>query len=568
MSSGGTELDDLKSILLGAALQNAVKHKSVPAAGAVMGAVMGGHPELRSRSGEIKALLGEVIAEVASLSHEEQEMKLEEIAPDLHAALSEKKEKKKHTLPDLPNAEGGVVMRFAPNPSGPLHLGHARAAFLNDEYLKRYGGKYILRIEDTDPKRVDTDAYQMVPEDIKWMGLNITDTIYQSDRFPLYYDVGRKLIEKGAAYVCRCDNEEFKNLKMHKTACPCRSQTVEEAGELFDQMLEGKFAEGEISVRLRTDLNHPDPAMRDFPLFRVLTSVPHQRVDAIVYPLMNLSVAVDDHLLGMTHVIRGKDHIANTGRQKFIFDYMDWKQPVYRHYGRMGIEGVVLSTSQMRQGIVAGEYTGWDDVHLGTLRAMARRGIDPEAVRNAVVEIGIGETDIQFSWENLYAKNKDIVDAKADRFFFVADPVELTIDGAHPMTAKAMRYPGDDARGFREIPFTGKLVVPRAELESGASMIRLKDLFNISVRKDGSSYNATYAGDELQQAREAKAPIIQWLPSGYGTPCLIRKADGDMTGVCEPEVSTWKGRMVQFERVGFTRIDETGQQIVAYYSHR
>ena len=198
------------------------------------------------------------------------------------------------------------------------------------------------------------------------------------------------------------DNEEFKNLKMHKAACPCRSQTIEEAGELFDKMLEGGFAEGEVSVRLKTDLNHPDPAMRDYPLFRVLTSVPHQRVDAIVYPLMNLSVAVDDHLLGMTHVIRGKDHIANTGRQKFIFDYMDWKQPVYRHYGRMGIEGVVLSTSQMRQGIVAGEYTGWDDVHLGTLRAMARRGIEPEAVRNAVVEIGIGETDIQFSWENLY----------------------------------------------------------------------------------------------------------------------------------------------------------------------
>lgn len=560
--------EDLKTILLGAALQNAVKHKSVPAAGAVMGAVMGGHPELRSRSGELKTLLGEVLAEVASLSHDEQEASLARIAPDLFAALSEKKEKRKHTLPDLPGAENGVVMRFAPNPSGPLHLGHARAAFLNDEYIRRYGGKYILRIEDTDPKRVDTDAYGMVPEDIRWMGLNITETIYQSDRFLLYYDVGRKLIERGAGYVCRCDNEEFKDLKMHKAACPCRSQTVEEAAELFDQMLEGRFAEGEISVRLRTDLNHPDPAMRDFPLFRVLTSVPHERVDAIVYPLMNLSVAVDDHLLGMTHVIRGKDHIANTGRQKFIFDYMGWKPPVYRHYGRMGIEGVVLSTSQMRRGITAGEYTGWDDVHLGTLRAMARRGIEPEAVRNAVVEIGIGETDIQFSWENLYAKNKDIVDVKADRFFFVPDPVELNVEGASPVTAKAMRYPGDEARGFREIPFSGKIVVPKAELESGASMIRLKDLFNITISCEGGSYLASYAGDELQQAREAKAPIIQWLPSGYGTKCLIRKADGDITGVCEPEVATWKDRMVQFERVGFTRIDSVNDGITAYYSHR
>lgn len=559
---------DLRTILLSAALQNAVRHKSVPAPGAVMGVVMGGHPELRSRSGELKGLLGEVIAEVASLSHEQQEELLGRIAPDLLSALSEKKEKRKHTLPDLPGAEGGVVMRFAPNPSGPLHLGHARAAFLNDEYLKRYGGKYILRIEDTDPKRVDTDAYQMVPEDIEWMGLRISETVYQSDRFPRYYEVGKDLIAKGAGYVCTCDNEKFKDLKMHKQACPCRSQSVEEAADLFDKMLDGGFAEGEVSVRLKTDLNHPDPAMRDFPLFRVLTSVPHQRVDAIVYPLMNLSVAVDDHLLGMTHVIRGKDHIANTGRQKFIFDYMGWKQPVYRHYGRMGIEGVVLSTSQMRQGIDAGEFTGWDDVHLGTLRAMARRGIMPEAVRNAVVEIGIGETDIQFSWENLYAKNKEIVDAKADRFFFVPDPVEVSVEGAGQMTAHAMRYPGDESRGSREIPFTGKIVVPRSELESAPAMIRLKDLFNISVTRENGAIIARYAGDELQQAREAKAPIIQWLPAGYGTPCLIKKADGDLSGVCEPEVSTWQNRIVQFERVGFARIDAAGDEIMAYFSHR
>ncbi|HWQ68031.1 MAG TPA: glutamate--tRNA ligase [Methanospirillum sp.] len=559
---------ELRNLILGAALHNAVKHRSVPAAGAVIGAIMGGHPELRARSGELKVLVTDVINEVSTLSYEEQELRLQVIAPDLYASLSEKKEKKKHGLPDLPGSEGGVVMRFAPNPSGPLHLGHARAAFLNDEYIRRYGGKYILRIEDTDPKRVDPEAYDMVCEDIGWMGLSISETIYQSDRFPLYYDVGKQLIEKGAGYVCQCDNEVFKDLKMHKIACPCRSQSIEESVALFEKMLEGGFAEGSVSVRLKTDLHHPDPAMRDYPLFRVLTSVPHQRIDAIVYPLMNLSVAVDDHLLGMTHVIRGKDHIANTGRQKFIFDYMGWKPPVYKHYGRMGIEGVVLSTSQMRQGIQAGEYTGWDDVHLGTLRALARRGIEPEAVRAAVVEIGTGETDIQFSWENLYAKNKDIVDTTADRFFFVPDPVALTVEGAAPVMARAMKYPGNESRGFREIPFTGKILVPRAELESGTPMIRLKDLFNIALACDGGVYHAIFAGEDLQQARDAKAPIIQWLPEGYGIPCIIRKAEGDVSGVCEPEVADWKNRVVQFERVGFSRIDQTGTGIIAYYSHR
>ena len=561
-------MDDTRSVLLIAALLNAVKHKSVPAAGAVMGAILGTHPELRSKAAEIKGLLGSVLDEVSSLSVEEREEKLKTLAPDQYASLFEKKEKKKAGLPDLPKSEGGVVMRFAPNPSGPLHLGHARAAFLNDEYIRRYGGKYILRIEDTDPKRVDPEAYDMVREDITWMGLSISETIFQSDRFSKYYEVGKELIQKGHAYVCRCDNEKFKDLKMHKTACPCRSQSPEEAMDLFEQMLEGVFAEGEVGVRLKTDLNHPDPAMRDYPLFRVLTSTPHQRVDAIVYPLMNLSVAVDDHLLGMTHVIRGKDHIANTKRQEFIFNYMGWETPVYRHYGRMGIEGVVLSTSQMRAGIQSGEYSGWDDVRLGTLRAMARRGIQPQAVRNAVVEIGIGETDIQFSWENLYAKNKDIIDSNADRFFFVPDPVRVLISGSEKVVAKAMRYPGDESRGYREIPYESSIYLPRAELASGAGFLRLKDLFNVRVLYDGDTIRGEYAGDDLQEARSKKAPIIQWLPEKHANPCTLKTPDGDVSGVCEPEAVAAKDRIVQFERVGFARIDATGNPAVAYFTHR
>lgn len=561
-------MDDTRSVLLIAALLNAVKHKSVPAAGAVMGAILGTHPELRSKAAEIKGLLGSVLDEVSSLSIEEREEKLKTLAPDQYASLFEKKEKKKAGLPDLPKSEGGMVMRFAPNPSGPLHLGHARAAFLNDEYIGRYGGKYILRIEDTDPKRVDPEAYDMVREDITWMGLSISETIFQSDRFSKYYEVGKELIQKGHAYVCRCDNEKFKDLKMHKTACPCRSQSPEEAMDLFEQMLEGVFAEGEVGVRLKTDLNHPDPAMRDYPLFRILTSTPHQRVDAIVYPLMNLSVAVDDHLLGMTHVIRGKDHIANTKRQEFIFNYMGWETPVYRHYGRMGIEGVVLSTSQMRAGIQSGEYSGWDDVRLGTLRAMARRGIQPQAVRNAVVEIGIGETDIQFSWENLYAKNKDIIDSNADRFFFVPDPVRVLISGSEKVVAKAMRYPGAESRGYREIPYEGTIYLPRADLASGANFLRLKDLFNIKVFREGDIVRGEYAGDDLQEARSKKAPIIQWLPEKHANPCTLKTQEGDAIGVCEPEAVAAKDRIVQFERVGFARIDATGNPAVAYFTHR
>ncbi|HJJ62579.1 MAG TPA: glutamate--tRNA ligase [Methanocorpusculum sp.] len=547
------------------ALQNAVKNKAVPRAGAVLGSVMGAHPELRSQAKEINAMLPAILAKVEALSAEEREAQLRELNPEAIEKMHEKKERI-HELPTLPDAEGGVVMRFAPNPSGPLHLGHARASVLNDYYVKKYGGKFYYRVEDTDPKRVDPEAYDMVSEDLKWLGIGITDVVYQSDRFEIYYDLARELIKLGGAYMCDCDNAEFRDLKLKKQACPCRDLSVEENLKRFDDMLAGKYEEGQITMRVKTDIAHPDPAVRDFAAMRVLKEPKHPRKPEIfVYPLMNFSVAVDDHLLGMTHVIRGKDHIANTRRQEYIYNYFGWKMPYFYHYGRMSIAGLELSTSGMRKGINEGLYTGWDDIHLGTLRALARRGIQAEAVRGAVVDIGMGDTDISFSWENLFAANKAIIDADADRYFFVPDAVEVTVSGAPEMTAHAPVYPNKPERGERLLPFTGKVLLPRAEVEKGG-MLRLKDLFNIRMTGDST---AEYAGESLAEARKEKAPIIQWLPAEKAAPCSLLTPEGMQEGFAEPEVLNYEGKIVQFERVGFAKIDavENGKA-VAYHTHR
>ena len=560
--------EDPKELLFLCALQNAVKHGGVPQAGAVVGMVLGAHPEFRPRAKEVAALAKEAIADVAALSSDDRVRKLQALAPDMYEALFVKHEHRK-VLPDLEGAEHGVVMRFAPNPSGPLHIGHARAAVLNDAYVKQYGGRYILRIEDTDPKRVDPAAYEMVKEDIAWLGLGITETVTQSERLPLYYDLCKQLIGRGGAYVCTCNNEHFRELKLAKTACPCRDQPVEKNLELWEKMLDHTFKEGEVTVRIKTDLNNPDPAMRDFPAFRILDSPPHPKVTAHVYPLMNFSVVADDHLLGVTHVIRGKDHIANTRRQRYIYDHFGWNVPVYRHYGRMGIEGVVLSTSQMRLGINEGTFTGWDDIRLGTLRALARRGISPDAVKNAVLVIGIGDTDISFSWDNLYAENKKIVDPVANRYFFVPDPVTAQIDGAKPHTAHAMLHPSDASRGTRSLAFEGTVLLPASEITPDVTMVRLKDLFNVKITWSGSVPTFSYAGDSLAEARAVKAPIIQWLPGQELVPCTLLTQEGEMSGACEPAVKKELGKVIQFERVGFVKIDAVNDSgIVAYYTHK
>ncbi len=547
------------------ALQNAVKHKSVPKAGAILGSVMGAHPELRPQAKEINAMLPEILAEVEAMSVEEREAKLTALSPEMIEKMHEKKERV-HELPELPEAGNGVVMRFAPNPSGPLHLGHARASVLNDYYVKKYGGKFYYRVEDTDPKRVDPEAYDMVMEDLKWLGIGITDVVYQSDRFQIYYDLARELIKLGGAYMCTCDNDEFREKKLKKQPCPCRDLSVEENLRRFDDMLAGKYQEGEITMRVKTDIAHPDPAVRDFAAMRVLTSVKHpRRPEIFVYPLMNFSVAVDDHLLGMTHVIRGKDHIANTRRQEYIYRYFGWKMPHFYHYGRMSIAGLELSTSGMRKGINEGLYTGWDDIHLGTLRALARRGIQPEAVRAAVVDIGMGDTDISFSWENLFAQNKAIIDAEADRYFFVPDAVPVTVANAPAMEAHAPIYPNHPERGERVLSFTGSVLLPRSEIETGR-MLRLKDLFNIRITGEGS---AEYAGDSLAEARAAKAPIVQWLPTDAGVPCSLLTPEGTSEGYCEAAVLNYDQKIVQFERVGFARIDSVKDgHVTAYFTHR
>ncbi len=212
--------EDLDLLLRKYLLQNAVKYGGKPQAGTAVSRVMGEFPDLRKDGKRVSVLAQSVAGEVAALSPREQREELARIAPGLLDELSETKEHVRAGLPALEGAERGVVMRFAPNPSGPLHLGHARAALLNDAYVRRYGGKYILRIEETDPRRVDPEAYTTVREDCAWLDLLIDDVVFQSDRLETYYDHARRLIELGGAYVCTCEADQFRELKLKKTPCP------------------------------------------------------------------------------------------------------------------------------------------------------------------------------------------------------------------------------------------------------------------------------------------------------------------------------------------------------------
>ncbi len=547
------------------ALQNAVQFKGAANPKAIVGKILGTHPECRSDVPGTTELINKIVGDVNAMSPEAQKAELDAIDPSLA-----KKEKKVRTyeLPDLKNVEQGkTVMRIAPGPSGPLHIGHTRVSVLNDEYTKRYDGKLILRFEDTNPEKIDPEAYDMIPEDLDWLGVRIHEKFIQSERFRLYYDITRTLIEQGNAYVCTCDPEDWRAKKERKQACPCRDLPVEEQLERYDKLLEGGYAAGEAIAVVKTDISHPNPAVRDFVALR-LVDAPHPLTGDKyrAYPMMNLSVAVDDHSMGMTHVIRGKDHLNNTERQKYIFGYMGWKMPEYHHYGLVNIPDTVLKTSLIKQSIRAGEYSGWDDVRTGTVRAMERRGIRPEAVRRYWVESGIKSVDIEFSWDNLYGMNRQIIDPVSPRYFFVQDPVKFGITGTEELKGKAPLLPDDLSKGYREYdlkaPFEVYVTGKDSKVFEEDGRVRLKDLCNLEYGNP-----AVYAGNDVADIRNYGMRAVQWVGSD-SVPCAVAMPDGTMAeGRVESSVLKEKGGSVQFERFGFVRIEGKDGKVSCVYTH-
>jgi glutamyl-tRNA synthetase len=576
---------ELKKLIRKAALLNAVSHDGKAQAGALVGKILGERQDLRTKVKELSTLINTIVNEVNSLSIAEQKAIVEENWPE-----TQKKEKaEEKRLPPLPNADkySQIVTRFSPNPDCVLHLGSARAIILSHEYARMYNGKFILRFEDTDPKvkRPSLIFYDSIRHDLKWLGCKVDEEYIQSDRLPIYYDYTERLMRDGNAYVCECPPEEFRKKTIAKQACPCRILSAAENLERWKRMLSGGYTEGQAVVRVKTELEHPNPAVRDWPALRIIDTkkYPHPRVGSkyIVWPLYNLAAGLDDHLMGMTHIIRGKEHYTNMVRQKYMYEHLGWTYPEAIHYGRLKITGTFLSKSKIIQGVKEGTYPGFDDPRLGTFAALRKRGITPEAIKKMIIDVGTKSNDVTLSWENLYSYNRKILDAASNRYFFVPEPVELKVLQV-PKTfhAKLPLHPDKPERGFREYTVTPedeeKKVIfwvsrKDAEATEPEKIVRLMELFNIKIEnKTGNSVTATFSSESYEDVRKIKAQLIQWIPKGEEFPCQVVMPDASVTeGYAESACKKLKpDAIIQFERFGFTRINEVNQKLIAYYAHK
>jgi glutamyl-tRNA synthetase len=559
------------------ALQNAVRYGASPKLEVVLKRMLAEHPELRSEAKEVAALVQGEIERIESLSSEARASELAALAPELLAELEAKELEPKRApsgLPELPLArDEPVVMRFAPNPNGAATLGSARGIIINSEYAKRYGGKFILRFDDTDPvlKRPLLDAYIWYLEDCAWLDAEPDELIIASERIDLYYKYAEELIERGAAYVCFCPAETFKEYKDHKTPCPCRTASVEATRGYWKKMLSGGYEEKGAVLRIKTDMTHPDPALRDWVAFRVLKR-DHPRVGEryMVWPMLDFESAIEDHVLGITHIIRGKDLMKSEQRQRYLYEYFGWTYPRTMLWGKIRMQEFgKFSTSELRKAIERGEYEGWDDPRLPTLRALWRRGFQPEAIRKFFISIGVTQTDIAVSMKNLYAENRKMVDPKAPRYFFVRNPVAVELQGFDYRIVKALKHP--EGTEYREIP-TGNTVyladTDVAKLTPGQHL-RLKYLCTIEVESVNPLRARVVA--EATQPAPAGMPVIQWV-STNGITVRVKRPDGMDVGLGELLIADERDTVVQFERYGFVRIDaiaetEKGIEVVAYFTH-
>jgi glutamyl-tRNA synthetase len=574
---------DIEERVRKAAVLNAVRHDGKADPKAVLGNLLGDHPDLRSKARELVPLVRKVVDETNAKALTE----LSEIAnqnwPD---EITKEHVEEARQLPPLPNAQqySTIVTRIAPNPDFVLHIGNARAAVLSHDYARMYKGKFIVRFEDTDPrlKRAQLGYYEMIREDLRWLGCEWDEEYIQSDRLSIYYEIGRSLLAKGAAYVCECKPERFRELVNVGAACPDRDVAVEKRVERWNKMLDGSYGEGEAVVRVRTDLGHPNPAIRDWPAFRVIDTKrnPHPRVGSTfrVWPLYNLASGVDDHDLGITHVIRGKEHLTNMARQLYLYEHMGWKYPDAVHYGRLKIEGMDLSKSRLMKALELGEYAGVDDPRLGTLAALRRRGYSPEAIRKLIWDVGPKPVDVTISWDNVNALNRKIIDPTSRRFYFVSDPVRAKLKQVQKSyEVKAPAHPQHPEMGTRTLKVQAKdgtatVYLARSDMPTlkPNQAVRLMGLFNIRIIdvSDGE-LNAEYVGETVNEAEAL--PILQWVPAEEYVPVQVVLPDATAKeGLAEIGLrSEQVGSVIQFVRFGFGRVDRASDTgITVYFAHQ
>lgn len=562
--------DDLQKIALKYALINAFQYGGTPNPKAVTGKIMAELPEMRKQSRDVIVSVETAINQISKMSPFQIENKLREISPEFFSGKTKEKEVPRE-LPPLEGAEmGKVVTRLPPEPNGYPHIGHGMSFYFNYYYARKYNGKVILRFDDTNPKKEKLEYYEAIKQDLKWLKITWDEERNMSDDMELYYKYAKDLINMGKAYVCNCDPEYVSKLRFESKDCPCVSNTVQDNLSLWKEMESAE--EGKYSLRLRGDMTSKNTVMRDPTMLRVVDH-PHpiQGDKYRIWPVYDFACAIEDSVLGVTHVLRSNEFALRIELQDYIRGLLNLRNPRIIEYSRFTVKGAPTSKRLIRPLIEENVVSGWDDPRLVTIRGLKRRGITPEAIHMVAEEIGLSKSEPEIDWSLIESLNRKIIDPISDRFYFVADPITLDVIDASYQTIQLKRHPDFD-RGFRNVQITGKFFISAndsKELSKG-QIIRLKDLYNIFIIDiQGNTIKAMHTDEKSSRDELLKIKKIQWVSEknvkvSVVVPGILYEGEEinpnslqTIDGYGEEEIANLKeGNIAQFERFGFIRVDK------------
>ncbi len=545
------------------ALQNAIKHDGRANKGAIIGKLIAMDSSVKDMLKDIQPVLNKVIKEVNELKEQEQHEELKNLDKERYEAIFEKQEK---GMPELPNAEKGkVVTRIPPEPSKYPHIGHALSFLLNYIYAKKYEGKAILRFEDTNPLKASHEYVEAIMDGLKYIGIKPDKTIFASDDMHIFYDYAEQLIKQEKAYVCFCDKEKVRKFRNEGKACKCREKS---SLKEWNDMLQGKYKEGECTLRLKGDMESNNFVMRDPIIFRIIEH-PHykQKNKFKVWPMYDFENSIEDSITGITHILRSNEFgNMRVELQNYIKDLLNLKKQTIVQYGRFNITGAISQGREIREMIEQGKVSGWDDPQLVTLKALKRRGIVKETFWELAKQVGLSKTPTNLDKSLVNSINRKILDGKSPRYFFIKQPKEITIEGAEERTIELNKHPSKDL-GKRKFKVGSEFIIEEEDYKQfkDGKIYRLMDCLNFKKEKDKLVFHS------LSYKEFPKGSLIMhWLPKSKDNINIsVLMDDGNkIEGIAEHHIKELKeGDIVQFQRFGFCRLDSK-EKMYFVFSHK
>jgi glutaminyl-tRNA synthetase len=456
-----------------------------------------------------------------------------------------------------------VRTRLPPEPNGYLHIGHVKAFLIDYNTAKQFGGELILRFDDTNPAKEETEFVEAIEADARWLGIEWVKVTFASDYFDRLYEWAIRLVKKGLAYVDDQTPEEMSASRgtlprgtkwsQNESALkpgiesPYRNRSVEENLDLLERMRNGEYPEGSRVLRAKIDMSHPNLVMRDPVMYRIMHATHHRTDDKwCIYPMYDWSHGQNDSMEGVTHSLCSNEYIIHRPLYEWFLEKLGEFQTRQIEFSRLNLTYAMMSKRKLRKLVESGVVTGWDDPRLTTLRGLRRRGVNPEAIQNFIADVGETNNDSWVDMAVLESFIRDDLNKRSARRMAILHPLKLIVDNypeGQTEEMVAINNPEDETAGTRKVPFSKVLYIEQDDFRETpppkyfrlypGNEIRLRYAYLIrctGVTRDPASgrvievhctYDPATRGGDAPDGRKVKS-TIHWVSAQHAVQAEVR----------------------------------------------